>query len=110
MIMHRRPRQLRHSAAVLALLTALLTVVPAVAGHAGAREQRVVVTFAADTSARARTGAITAGGTVLDVLQVPCGTGPRRRTSTVTGRSLAVMKVTPGERAALRDRSPRRLG
>jgi hypothetical protein len=103
MTLDRRSRQLRHSAATLALVTALLTVVPAVAGRAGARERRVVVTFAAGTGAQARSGAIAAGGAVLDVVDVPSGTGPRRRTSTVTGRSLAVMKVTPAERAALRD-------
>lgn len=88
-------------AAGLTLVTALLTALPT-AGHAAAvTEQRVVVTFAPGTTAGARADTIAGSGRVIDEIDLPSGSDPRRRAN-ATAASLAVMAVTPSERAALR--------
>lgn len=95
-------RQVRRLAAGVAIVTALLTVLPATAGRAaGSAEQRVVVTFAAGTALQARADALAGNGTVIDEIDLPTGSGPRRRAGAAAGRSPAVMNVTPAERAAL---------
>ena len=97
------------SLAALTLATAVLVMVPATGGQAAGGHsasdqpargprQRVVVTFEPNSSARTRADAVVDSGTLLSEFNLPSGTGPRRRTDARTGRSMAVMAVTPGER------------